>query len=72
MSNQYIVNREAQADGYHEVHNLNTCSYLPAQHNRVNIGWFSNCQDALRAAKNQYPNDNIDGCYHCCNACHTR
>lgn len=72
MSNRYVINKNAQSDGYHEVHNTSTCSYLPNTENQINLGYFNNCSDAIRAAKNSYPSNNIDGCYYCCNACHTR
>lgn len=65
----YYVNKNEQANGDHEVH-TDGCSYPPAYENRLNLGWFANCREAVAAAKNTYPQSN--GCYWCCNACHTR
>ena len=69
---KYIVNNNAQSDGFHEVHNEETCSYLPEPQNRVAVGYHSSCSDAVSACKQANPSLNIDGCYHCSNACHTR
>jgi hypothetical protein len=69
---KYIINRNAQADGYHEVHNENTCNHLPDVHNRVLVGEHNNCSDALAATRKVNPHLNIDGCYYCSTACHTR
>jgi hypothetical protein len=69
---KYIVNSNAQADGYHEVHNEDTCNHLPDVQNRVLIGNYNNCFEAVSAIKQQNPSHSIDGCYYCCNACHTR
>lgn len=64
----YLVNKNAQYNGDHEVHK-DTCSYLPNPENRKYLGNFSNCHDAVREAK-KYDFE-ADGCYYCCNECHT-
>ena len=64
----YYVNKNAQANGDHEVHKYG-CSYLPETANRQYLGKFSNCHDAVKEAKKTYPQSN--GCYYCSNACHT-
>lgn len=64
----YLVNKNAQSNGDHEVHK-ETCSYLPNPENQKYLGNFSNCHDAVREAK-KYDKD-ADGCYYCCNECHT-
>lgn len=64
----YYVNKNAQANGDHEVHKSN-CRYLPTTINLQGLGYFSNCGDAVREAKKYYSKSN--GCYYCCNACHT-
>lgn len=69
---KYIINKNAQSDGYHEVHNEETCNHLPDYQNRIDLGNFYSCTDAVASAKRSYPSHNIDGCYYCCNACHTR
>ena len=65
----YYVNKNAQPKGEHEVHKAG-CSYLPDPENRVYLGDFTNCEDAVREAKKHY--DNVDGCYYCSRECHTR
>jgi hypothetical protein len=63
----YYVNRNSN-DGDHEVHR-ETCRYLPAERNRIYLGEFSDCHDALEAARRHYRT--ADGCYHCARACDT-
>ena len=65
---RYYVNKNAQSNGDHEVHKAG-CSYMPAEQNRLYLGDFANCQEAVREAKKTYPQSN--GCYYCSYACHT-
>lgn len=65
----YYVNNNQQSTGEHEVHQEN-CSYFPYPRNAIYLGEFSYCQSAIAAAKIYY--QNVDGCYYCCNECHTR
>lgn len=65
----YYVNKNAQPTGEHEVHN-SSCSYLPDVDNRIYLGNFSNCKDAVHEAKKYYTN--VDGCYYCSRDCHTK
>lgn len=65
----YYVNKNVQANGDHEVHTTG-CVFMPDSDNRINLGTFSNCADAVRAAKVHYPQSN--GCYYCARACHTQ
>jgi hypothetical protein len=65
---KYLVNKNAQNNGDHEVHK-ETCNHLPYPENRKYLGDFSNCQDAVKEAK-KYDSD-ADGCYWCSNECHT-
>ncbi|WXR62030.1 hypothetical protein WG909_02070 [Peptostreptococcaceae bacterium AGR-M142] len=65
----YYVNKNAQNTGEHEVHK-ETCSYLPSSDNRIHLGDFNNCKDALNEASKHY--NNVDGCYYCSNECHTK
>lgn len=64
----YYVNKNRQTNGDHEVH-TSSCSYLPDADNRLYLGYFSTCAEAVREAKKTYSQSN--GCYCCCNACHT-
>ena len=75
MSN-YILNKNRQgADrgSNFELHNENVCTHLPNPENRLPVGEFSNCSDAMIAAKKKYSNvsSDIDGCYWKCHECHT-
>lgn len=65
---EYLVNKNAQSNGDHEVHKK-ICDHLPNLENRKDLGSFSNCHDAVREAKKY--DSNADGCFHCCNECHT-
>ena len=64
----YYVNKQAQTNGDHEVHKTG-CAFMPSPENRIYLGEFSNCREAVRAAKRHYPQSN--GCYYCCRECHT-
>lgn len=64
----YYVNKNAQSNGDHEVHKSG-CSHMPNTENRLYLGDYTNCSDAVKKAKQTYSQSN--GCYYCCNACHT-
>jgi hypothetical protein len=66
---KYYANKNAQSNGDHEVHK-ETCSKLPVEHNRKYLGDFSNCQDAVKKAKET--DSSADGCKICSPACNTR
>lgn len=65
----YYVNNNAQSTGEHEVHKTG-CAYLPQIHSKTILGSFSNCRDAVQAARRHH--NNVDGCATCSPACHTR
>ncbi|PPT36228.1 hypothetical protein XarjCFBP7653_17265 [Xanthomonas arboricola] len=65
--NNYYVNNKSQPTGEHEVHK-ESCIHLPTD--RINLGVFFNCKDAVAAAKSYY--SNVDGCFWCSRDCHTR
>jgi hypothetical protein len=64
----YYVNKNKDVDGDHEVHESG-CKHMPLAENRTYLGEFSSCSGAVTEAKKTYPT--ADGCYHCCEACHT-
>ncbi len=66
---KYYVNTQPQSSGDHEVHEQ-SCSFLPTIGNRKYLGEFSSCALAVSEAKKSY--SKADGCYFCCNSCHTR
>lgn len=65
----YYVNKNAQANGDHEVHRQG-CPFMPLEHNRVYVGDYETCRPAVQAAKMIYPTS--DGCKICSGACHSR
>ncbi|MDO9520610.1 MAG: hypothetical protein Q7L19_10400 [Pseudohongiella sp.] len=68
---RYCVNKNAQPNGDHEVHNLSTgCSKLPLSGNQLFLGDYSTCSAAVVAAKKIYSRS--DGCAYCSPACHSR
>ncbi|HCA57799.1 MAG TPA: hypothetical protein DEP46_07450 [Blastocatellia bacterium] len=64
----YYVNKNEQNNGDHEVH-ISTCSWLPDTWNRIYLGSFATCEEAVRAARNHY--NQVNGCYYCSLRCHT-
>ena len=64
----YYVNKNAQANGDHEVH-VKGCSWMPDATNRTYLGDYNSCGPAVAKAKEYYPQSN--GCYYCSPACHT-
>lgn len=65
----YFINKEAQFTGEHEVHKSN-CTYIPATANKLYLGIFSNCDEALNEASKYYKH--VDGCYFCSKECHKK
>jgi len=65
---KYYVNRNAQANGDHEVHKED-CEFLPLEVNRIYLGYFTNCQDVVKKAKESFKQSN--GCYFCSRECNT-
>ena len=65
---QYLVNKNAQTNGDHEVH-TSTCSYLPLAINRLDLGQHATCSSAVRQARLTYRQSN--GCRWCSSLCHT-
>ena len=68
----YYVNKNAQPNGDHEVHDsaISGCPTPAQPHNRLDLGYHSDCHSAVREAKTFYAKS--DGCAHCCPECHTR
>lgn len=69
MFNYYYVNRDVtnNPNYNHEVHK-STCPFMPSVQNRIYLGYFASCSDAIKAAKRYY--NNVDGCAVCCPECH--
>ena len=65
----YYVNTQEQSTSEHEVH-TEDCFYLPKADKRKYLGYFDNCKEAIKKAKEFY--DNVDGCKFCSPECHTK
>lgn len=68
MKNKYYVNDNAQPNGDHEVH-VEGCKNMPSIQNRTSLGECTSCAEAVLKAKTRHKQ--VNGCYHCCNECHT-
>ncbi len=69
---RFILNKNAQSNGDHEVHNSSTgCGHMPNPENRISLGEHATCRGAVADAKRRLPGQRINGCYYCCNECHT-
>ena len=66
---KYYVNQNAQVKGEHEVHS-EICGQLPNLENRIFLGDFTNCADAVKTARYYYTD--VDGCKFCCPLCHKK
>ena len=49
---------------YNEIHKED-CKFMPKKENRIFLGHFSNCEDALKKAGNHFPNG-FHVCPRCC------
>ncbi|TMP49496.1 hypothetical protein CWB79_20230 [Pseudoalteromonas sp. S1649] len=68
----FVINQNSQSNGDHEVHNKSIgCSYMPNPEKQVSLGYHNSCSSAISAAKSKWPQNKINGCFYCCNACHT-
>lgn len=66
---RYYVNKNAQANGDHEVHKEG-CQYMPQPANREYLGDYASCRPAVdKAKRDHYRRSN--GCYYCSRDCHT-
>jgi hypothetical protein len=65
---KYYVNTQAQDNGDHEVHD-ELCHYLPGVQNRLYLGDYSFCTEAVEKAINHY--NQANGCRFCSPVCHT-
>ncbi len=67
----YCVNKDAQPNGDHEVHDVTARQpCLPAATNRQDLGYHSSCSGAVQAARRYFIQ--VDGCAICAPDCHTR
>lgn len=64
----FYVNKNEQSNGDHEVHQSG-CSFMPEVQNRIYLGQYIACSLAVAQARRYYVQ--VNGCYYCCNSCHT-
>lgn len=64
----YYVDKIAQDNGDYEVHKSG-CEFMPEDKNRLYLGVFFHCSDAIQKAKESYPQST--GCYFCSRECRT-
>lgn len=64
---RYCVNKNPQSSGEREVHKRG-CVHYPRDY--IDLGVHSTCQSAIREARRHYAN--VDGCFYCSPACHTK
>ncbi|SDB21512.1 hypothetical protein [Bauldia litoralis] len=75
---KYILNQNQQdsaSGANNELHDETpgACNRLPLSSNRLDVGYFSNCGEAMAEARRKYPSlsSRLDGCYYCCPTCHS-
>ena len=72
-SRRYYVNRSAQTNGDHEVHQwegIFNCPHPAALLNREDLGWHLNCHNAVQQAR-RLGYGTANGCFYCARECHT-
>ncbi|MBV7532849.1 hypothetical protein [Chitinophaga sp. sic0106] len=69
MKKTFYVSKIRQANGDHEVHEA-SCPKLPLSQNRVHLGEYYTCAEAVNAARKLFPT--ADGCKICSPQCNTR
>lgn len=68
----FVLNKNQQANGDHEVHNKTAGgTYMPGEANQINLGEHTSCVGAVALAKKTYNDARINGCKYCCHVCHT-
>ena len=65
----FYVSKQAQPNGDHEVHQYG-CTFIPRPENRLHLGEYTGCHQAVAAARRYYLQSN--GCFSCAPDCHTR
>jgi hypothetical protein len=64
---RYYLNKLAQPNGDHEVHQA-TCLFIPNKENRIDLGEFNSCIEAIVKAQTLFTKSN--GCFFCAKLCH--
>lgn len=70
MPDYYVnKNRQDSRNGNNNEVHVDNCSTNPHPSNLIYLGFFSNCREAVQAARSPYPTT-ADGCYYCTRECH--
>ena len=62
----YYVRIKPQLNGTNAIHK-DDCPFLPSIENRIYLGEFNNCTDAVREARMNFPQ--VSGCPFCSTEC---
>jgi len=65
---KYYANIQVNYNIDHEAH-IEGCSYLPQVENRIYLGQFTNCKEAITEAKKYF--ERVNGCQLCVSECYT-
>lgn len=63
----YYLNKHPQLNGDHEVHSED-CPYLPDYEDRIELGNFWDCEDAMKVARKKAKP--VNGCFYCAHECY--
>lgn len=63
------VNKKTQTTGEHVIH-TDRCNYLRDIQNKLYLGNFRNCKEAIEETKKYYLR--VDGCYYCAKEGHKK
>lgn len=66
---RYYVNKNAQANGDYEVHQVIGRPTSATEGNRLYLGQFDSCHGAVQEARKHYTQ--VNGCKNCSPTCHT-
>jgi hypothetical protein len=64
---KYFVRISPGLSGMHSVHK-ESCPFVPDNGNRIPLGRFRDCKEALREAREYF--QRVDGCYFCNKECY--
>lgn len=72
MKKHYYINRNEQPEGEHEIHDSHAnCPHPPLSVNRIDLGWFDSCVEAVKEGRTLFPYSQVNGCAYCVPACNT-
>ncbi len=66
---KYLIDKRPRPTGEFEIH-VEKCPRLPVVEDRLYLGEFTRCQDAIAIGKRYFRN--VDGCAYCIPESHSR